>query len=208
MIPIIYEDEWLMVVDKPSGLLVIPSPKDERHTLTNMLNEKLQKEGIAYRMHPCHRLDRDTSGLVIYAKGKVMQQKMMDEFKNRRIKKTYIAFVQGRLSKAQGQITTPIEGQSAVTNYKVIGVGKDFSIVEVSPLTGRKNQIRLHFKEMGNPILGDTRFVFRRNFRVKANRLCLHATTIEFIHPETKQKIQVSSGLPDKMKEFLERRTI
>ena len=78
MVPVIYEDEWLVIVDKPSGLLVIPTPKNERHTLTNMLNEQLQKDGVTYRLHPCHRLDRDTSGLVIYAKGKAMQQKMME----------------------------------------------------------------------------------------------------------------------------------
>lgn len=198
-----FEDQWLLIADKPSGMLVIPTPKDERHTLTNLLNEKLKKENISYRLHPCHRLDRDTSGLIIYAKGKSVQKKMMDEFKNKRIKKTYIAFVQGKLPRPQGQITNPVEGQQALTRYRVIEQKKDFSIVEVSPLTGRKNQIRLHFKQIGNPILGDTRFVFRRNFKVKAKRMCLHAKTLEFMHPVTGEKVRVETELPEKMMSLL-----
>lgn len=203
MIPVVFEDQWLLIVDKPSGLLVIPTPKDEKHTLTNILNEKLKKENIPYRLHPCHRLDRDTSGLIIYAKGKSIQKKMMDEFKNKRIKKTYIAFVQGKLPRPQGQITNPVEGQQALTRYKVIEQKKDFSVVEVAPLTGRKNQIRLHFKQIGNPILGDTRFVFRRHFKVKAKRMCLHAKTLEFVHPVTGEKVRVETELPEKMMSLL-----
>ena len=86
-ISIIYEDDWLLVADKPSGLLVIPTPKKESRTLTNILNEDLQNRGIPYRLHPCHRLDRETSGLIIYAKGKSVQQKMMHEFKEKKVKK-------------------------------------------------------------------------------------------------------------------------
>ena len=81
-IPIIYEDEWLLVADKPSGLLTVPTPKNEKRTLTSILN-----------LYPCHRLDRETSGLIIYAKDKSTQQKMMDEFRGRKVKKTYLAFV-------------------------------------------------------------------------------------------------------------------
>jgi len=200
-----YEDQWLLIVDKPTGLLVIPTPKNEKHTLTNLLNEKAKKENILYRLHPCHRLDRDTSGLIIYAKGKSTQQKMMDEFKNKRIKKTYIAFVQGKLPAGEGEIRKRIEGQDSLTRYKVIRQSNDFGIVAVMPVTGRKNQIRIHFRQIGNPILGDTRFVFRRHFKIKVNRLCLHAKALEFIHPITKQKITVETELPDKMKKFLER---
>lgn len=203
MIPVLYEDQWLLVVDKPAGLLVIPTPKNEKHTLTGLLNENLKKENIPYRLHPCHRLDRDTSGLIIYAKGKSVQQKMMDEFKNKRIKKTYIASVQGKLPKPVGEIRNSIEGRSALTRYKVIRQDKGFSIVEVMPVTGRKNQIRIHFRQIGNPILGDTRFVFRRHFKVKANRLCLHAKTLEFVHPMTQQKVQVESESPEKMRNML-----
>ena len=206
MIPVIYEDDWFLIVDKPAGLLVIPTPKNERHTLTNLLNEKLKKarnDGETYQLHPCHRLDRDTSGLIVYAKGKSAQQKMMDEFKNRRIEKTYIAFVRGRLKGHQGEIRSAVEGQAALTRYRVIKFCPGFSVVEAQPVTGRKNQLRVHFKKIGNPILGETRFAFRRDFEIKAKRLCLHARTLEFTHPLTGKTIKVESELPEKMEAMI-----
>ncbi|MEI8175357.1 MAG: RNA pseudouridine synthase [Candidatus Omnitrophota bacterium] len=204
MVPVIYEDEWLVIVDKPSGLLVIPTPKNERHTLTNMLNEQLQKDGVTYRLHPCHRLDRDTSGLVIYAKGKAMQQKMMEEFKEHRIYKQYLAIVQGRVARPKGQISLPIDGRESQTKYQVLEQKREYAVVEVLPVTGRKNQIRLHFAHIGNPILGDTRFVFRRNFTVKSKRLCLHAQSLQFLHPMTQRQVSVESRVPDRMQEFMD----
>ena len=103
-IPVVFEDDWLCVVDKPSGFLVIPTPKNEKNTLTNLLNEELIRKNAAYRLHPCHRLDRETSGLIIYAKGKSVQKKMMDEFRNRAVKKTYIAYLGGVLKRDAGSI--------------------------------------------------------------------------------------------------------
>jgi len=191
-----------LVVDKPSGLLVIPTPKNERHTLTNILNRARPPEAGAL-LHPCHRLDRDTSGLIIYANGKAVQQKMMDEFKNRRVKKTYIAVVQGELPRREGEVHSAVDGRAALTRYKVIKKGEGFSIVEAEPLTGRKNQLRLHFKKLGNPILGEDRFAFRRDFKIKVKRLCLHAKTLEFTHPVTGKLIRVDSELPLRIKEFI-----
>lgn len=195
-IPIIYEDDWLLVVNKPSGLLTLPS-------LNNILNEDLAKRGISYRYHACHRLDKDTSGLVIFAKGKSAQEKMMRLFKERKIKKAYIAFVSGRMHKLSGVISHPIEGKSALTQYKVISQKKDFSVVEVMPQTGRTNQIRLHFKRLGAPVLGEDRFAFRRDFKVRAKKLCLHAAILEFPHPETQKMIKLSADLPAHMQELL-----
>lgn len=191
-IPIIYEDDWLLIVDKPSGLLIIPTPKKESRTLTSIL-----------RLHPCHRLDRETSGLIIYAKGKSMQKKMMQMFKNRQVKKTYLAFVRGTPRKDKSEIRNPIEGMTAITRYRIIQKRKDFSVVEANPLTGRTNQIRIHFKSMGHPIIGETRYAFRRDFKIKAKRLCLHASGLKFIHPITKNVIALTTPLPKDMKEFL-----
>ena len=204
-IPVVYEDDWLLVLDKPSGLLVIPTPKNEKRTLTSILNEDLERRGISYRLHPCHRLDRETSGLIIYAKGKSIQKKMMDEFRGKKIKKNYIALTQGALPQNQGQIQNPIEGVNAVTKYKVIQSRKDFTVVEVTPLTGRTNQIRLHFKQIGHPLLGETRYAFRRDFKIKAKRLCLHARDLEFIHPVTRKHIHLSIDLPEDLREFLQK---
>jgi RluA family pseudouridine synthase len=204
-IPIVYEDKWLLVVNKPAGLLTIPTPKKELRTLTNILNEDLEKRCRAYRLYPCHRLDRETSGLIIYAKGKSVQKKMMEEFWRRDIKKTYIAFVEGRLSKDRGKIDYPIEGKSAISEYKIVEKRKGFSIVEVVPLTGRTNQIRLHFRRLGHPLIGEKKFAFRRDFKLRANRLCLHAKALRFVHPVTGKSINLESELPLGMKNFLEK---
>jgi len=208
MIPVIYEDDWLLIVNKPSGLLVIPTPRNERRTLTNILNEDLIKRAVLYRLHPCHRLDRETSGLIIYAKGKSIQKKMMDEFRYKKVKKTYIAFVQGLLRQAQGEIRIPIEGLAATTRYKIIEKRRDFTVVEVNPLTGRTNQIRIHFKRIGHPLVGETRFAFRRDAVLKAKRVCLHAQSLEFIHPLTEKTIRVDIDLPADLGEFLKRHAI
>jgi len=202
-IPIVYEDDWLLVLNKPAGLLTIPTPKKELRTLTSILNEDLKKRGLSYRLYPCHRLDRETSGLIVYAKGKSIQRKMMEEFWCRNIKKTYIAFAQGRLLKDEGKINYPIEGRSAITEYIILEKRMDFSIVEIMPLTGRTNQIRIHFKQIGHPLVGETKFAFRRDFKLKAKRLCLHAKMLEFIHPLTKKVISLVAPLPPDMEGFL-----
>ena len=192
-----------MVVNKPAGLLTIPTPKNETRTLTSILNEDLEKRGLSYRLHPCHRLDRETSGLIIYAKGKSTQQDMMEVFHQRQVKKTYIAFVQGRVAKDEGQMQQSIEGQSAITKYRVIEKRKDFTVVEATPLTGRTNQIRIHFKQIGHPIVGETIYAFRRDFKLRFRRLCLHAKTLEFVHPATSKPVALSTELPEDLKGFL-----
>jgi len=191
-IPIIYEDEWLLAVDKPSGLLTVPTPKNEKRTLTSILN-----------LYPCHRLDRETSGLIIYARNRSIQEKVMDEFRDRKVRKTYIAFVRGKPYKNEGEIKNKIEGLNAVTCYKVIAKKEEFAIVEVKPLTGRTNQIRIHFNQIGHPVLGETKYAFRRDFTVKAKRLMLHATRLEFTHPVTGKLLQLKSDLPDDFKKFV-----
>lgn len=202
-IPIAYEDDWLLVVNKPSGLLTIPTPKNESRTLTSILNDDLIARGIIYRLHPCHRLDRETSGLIIYAKGKSIQKKMMEEFIQKKVKKTYLAFVNQELPRNQGTIDFPIEHSPAITKYKVLKRKTGFCIVEVYPVTGRTNQIRIHFKQIGHPLLGETKYAFRRDFKIKAKRLCLHAKSIEFIHPVSGKTTFLDTGLPKDLEDFL-----
>jgi len=203
-IPIIYEDQWLVILNKPSGLLTIPTPKNESRTLTSILNDDIKEKGLGYRLHPCHRLDRATSGLIIYAKGKSSQKQVMDLFRQKKIKKTYIAFVQGEMPKSGGVINFPVEGKPAQTNYRVIEKRQDYSIVEAAPQTGRTNQIRIHFKGLGCPILGEDVYAFRRDFKIKAKRLCLHAQTLEFKHPVTQKGLCLDAPLPEELKKFLE----
>jgi len=202
-IPVVYEDDWLVIVDKPAGLLTIPTPKKEKRTLTSILNDDLKERELLYRLHPCHRLDRETSGLIIYAKGKASQDKVMELFHSREVKKTYLAFVQGNLPRPEGEIKSPIEGRHALTRYKVIEKRKGFTVVEVSPSTGRTNQIRIHFQQMGHPILGESKFAFRRDFKIKAKRLCLHAQKLDFPHPVTKKVLKIDLDLAQDLKEIL-----
>jgi len=201
-IPVVYEDDWLIILDKPSGLLTVPTPKNESRTLTSILNEEHNDSGKT-RFYPCHRLDRETSGLIIYAKSRAAQEQMMDLFRQRKIKKNYIAFVQGRFSSARGQISAPIEGKHAVTRFEVLESRRDFSVVRVSPETGRTNQIRIHFKSAGHPLVGETKFAFRRDYALRHKRLCLHASSLDLTHPATGKALHIQSPLPDDLDKFL-----
>jgi 23S rRNA pseudouridine1911/1915/1917 synthase len=203
-IPVAYEDDWLVIVDKPAGLLTIPAPGENPRSLSGILNKDLEERGLSYRLHPCHRLDRETSGLIIYAKGKSVQKKMMDLFKERRIKKTYVAFVQGIIKEDNGQINRPVERTGALTRFRVLRRRGDFTVLEVNPQTGRKNQIRIHFKAIGHPLVGETRFAFRKDYKLRAKRLCLHAQGLEFTHPITGKIIRQESPLPGDLEKFLQ----
>lgn len=203
-IPVAYEDDWLLVVNKPAGLLSVQAPGNESRTLTGILNQDAQERNLNYRLYPCHRLDRQTSGLLIYAKTKSIEKKMADAFRDRKVHKEYIAFAHGKLPRPQGQISSAIEGKSALTKYKVIHEKSNYSVVEVVPVTGRTNQIRIHFKGIGHPLVGEDKFAFRKDFTLRSKRLCLHAEELEFTHPVTGKALCLRLDLPIEMKEFLE----
>jgi len=202
-IPIVYEDDWLLVVNKPAGLLSVPTPKKESRTLTSILNQDAVVRGLKYSLHPCHRLDRDTSGLVIYAKGKSIEKKMTDAFRDRRVAKKYIAFVHGKLAHPEGSINLAIEGKNALTEYKVIEEKSNYSVVEVHPVTGRTNQIRIHFKSIQHPLVGEDKFVFRKDFALRFKRVCLEAKELQFRHPATGKDLKFSIDLTQDLKDFL-----
>lgn len=203
-IPIVFEDDWLFVVDKPAGLLSVPTPKNESRTLTGILNQDAQEKKLGVNLYPCHRLDRETSGLVIYAKSKAVEEKILDAFRKRKINKKYTAFVHGKLTHPQGVIRTAIEGKSALTKYKVIQEKSNYSVVEVVPITGRTNQIRIHFKKIRHPLVGEDKFAFRKDFDLRFKRLCLQAQELEFLHPVTQKHLCLRLDLPLDLKKFLE----
>ena len=206
---IAYEDEYIFVINKPSGMLVVPTPRGETNTLTNLLNQELDRRGALANAYPCHRIDRETSGLVIYAKGKSIQQAMMEQFKNRLVKKTYIAFVHGIVRKnsdiLKGNVYSEKKRKTElmITGYNVIERRKDFTIVEVQPVTGRTNQIRIHFKGLGHPLVGESVYAFRKDFKLRFKRTALHAKALEFSHPATGKRISFDLPLPDDMKNFI-----
>ena len=201
---ILYEDDHIIAVDKPSGMLVIPTPKGEPNTLTSLLNRELDARGIEANAHPCHRIDRETSGLIIYAKGKKAQQAMMEEFRNRRVKKSYLAFVHGRLGRKAGVIDRPIDGKRSVTKFRVLEERRDFSVVGVEPETGRTNQIRIHFKSIGHPLVGERKFAFAKDYKLKFRRAALHSHKIGFEHPVTGKLLAFTTPMPEDMARFLE----
>ncbi len=204
----IYEDDIVQVFDKPSGMLVTPSPKMKQPTLTDVVNKGLSSDED-FRLHPCHRLDKETSGLIIYAKGKKNQQLMMRMFQEKKIKKTYVAIVRGKLKRDQGTITQPVlsinerQEKPAVTTYRVLRKHKTFSFLELRPLTGRQHQIRIHLKAIGHPVLGEEVYAFRKDFDIRFRRLALHAQKLEWRNPVTRATIKIASMLPDDMKNFL-----
>ena len=112
--------------------------------------------------------------------------------------------MQGRLPQDKGDISYVVNGESALTKYRVLEERRNFSIIEVMPFTGRRNQIRIHFKQIGHPIVGETKYAFRRDFKLRAKRLCLHAQGLEFTHPVTQKKLHLRVELPQDMKYFLE----
>ena len=213
-IPILYEDRYYVVFDKPSGLLVIPTPRNEQNTLVNIVNAQCAQAPAEGKLHPCHRLDRDTSGLIVFAKGKRCQKLMMDVFHRREIKKRYIAFAHGRLERREGSLKSHIQdfdqreyhrvsqGKPALTHYRVVQQKKQFSVVEVHPVTGRTNQIRIQFSEIGHPLVGERKYAIARDFPLKFRRVALHAHTLEWKHPITKEMIKVTAKLPEDMEAF------
>jgi len=202
-IPVVFEDDWLLIVNKPAGLLTVPTPKNESRTLVSILNDHAQNNGLKYKLYPCHRLDRDTSGLLIFAKSKSIEEKIAEAFRNRQVSKKYIAFVHGKLLQKQGQINSSIEGKSAFTKYKVIQEKSNYSIVEVVPVTGRTNQIRIHFKSIHHPLVGEDKFSFRKDFSLRFKRVCLEAKELNFKHPQTGKDVNISLDLAQDLKDFL-----
>jgi 23S rRNA pseudouridine1911/1915/1917 synthase len=212
-IPVLYEDEFCVVFNKPSGLLVVPAEKDERHTLDFIVNEERREK----RLYPAHRLDRDTSGVILFAKGKECRQQLMRFFKEKRVHKTYIAFVHGHVKPPRGKIQIPIKDfyrtkfakhlppQGALTHYEVEDYHKNFTVVRAMPVTGRTNQIRIHFAEIGHPLVGEDKYAFRRDFDLRFRRTALHALRLQWPRMAGKGMLSVEAPLAQDMEDFLTR---
>ncbi|MEW5895240.1 MAG: RluA family pseudouridine synthase [Candidatus Omnitrophota bacterium] len=212
-ISILYDDGQFIIFNKPSGVLVTPAPGKTQNFLTRIVNEQYPHEGLA--LHPCHRLDQSTSGVIVYAKGKKNQQLMMQLFQQGRVHKTYLAFVKGRLKQRSGTLAEKVQdyhqkkfsdksrAKPASTRFQVMTYGKGFTIVKVVPETGRTNQIRIHFAHIGHPLLGERIYAMRRDFDIDMKRLALHAMHVSFNHPLTGKEVSVEAELPEDMKGFL-----
>jgi 23S rRNA pseudouridine1911/1915/1917 synthase len=214
---IAYEDADLLVVNKPHGLVVHPSPGHDSGTLVNALLGRAagaEYGGIAGVRRPgiVHRLDRDTSGLLIVAKTDIAQASLMAQLKARRVKKTYLALVQGSVSAAIGRIEAPIgrdpklrtrmavvnDGRASTTGYRVRERFAGWTLLEVDLITGRTHQIRVHLEAIGHPIAGDPVYGTGTSRRGPdgLERLFLHAWRLEFTSPSGGELIRVTAELP------------
>ncbi len=209
---VVFDDEYIIVVNKIAKVLIQPSPKKEKITLTSLLRKETNQ-----KVFPCHRLDRETSGVIIYAKTPQIYKVIAQQFKQGKVEKKYIAFVKGRLNRKKGLLQDYIidrEGKihgekpkKAKTIYRVLKQQEGFSQLELRPLTGRTNQLRIQLSKIGHPILGEDKYAFRRDFKIKVKRLFLHAFYLSFIHPISKERVTLSIDLAQDMKTLLKRDT-
>jgi len=217
-VKIIYEDDNLLVVNKPAGMAVHPSPGIHSGTLVNALLyhcKKLPEAGSAERPGIVHRLDKDTSGLMVVAKEAGAHRNLVDQFKERKIKKKYTAFIKGHLEMDEGKIELPIgrhpshrqkqtvrfsESREALTFYKQVRRFKDSSMVELIPKTGRMHQLRVHLSYLGHPILGDAVYGSKSKL---IERQALHAATLGFGHPTNRRYLEFNAQMPQDMKRLL-----
>jgi 23S rRNA pseudouridine1911/1915/1917 synthase len=223
VVDVVYEDDDILVVDKPSGLVVHPAPGHWRGTLVNALLARGDHYGgIAGVARPgiVHRLDRDTSGLLIVARNDAAQASLMAQLKARRIRKTYLALVQGSVAASAGRIEAPIgrdpkdrkrmavvsDGRQAVTGYRVRDRFAGWTLLELDLVTGRTHQIRVHLAALGHPVAGDAVYGTgtARRGPDGLERLFLHAWRLELVSPASARLIRVEAPLPAELESVLD----
>lgn len=204
---IVYEDECYIVVNKPYNMPVHPSMDHYTDSLSNGIAFYFKQIGLNKKIRPVNRLDKDTSGIVIFAKNEYIQECLVKQMKSKQFIKKYIAICSGNLENTAGTISQPIDrkpgsiiercvsdtGNIAITHYQVIKRKKDFDIVECILETGRTHQIRVHFAYLGHSLLGDTLYGTSSTL---INRQALHAFEVSFIHPVSKQAVNYVAKIP------------
>ena len=200
---ILYEDKYLIIVNKPSNLLTIATSKEKEKTLFHQVYEYLKQKNKNNKVFIVHRLDKDTSGIVVFAKdiqSKAFLQNNWDKFKRK-----YVAVVHGHtkekdilknyLMETKTHLTYIVndkKGKLAITEYEKVLENNKYTMLSINIKTGRKNQIRVQLSNIGNPIVGDKKY----GIKDSTNNMCLVANTLEFIHPKTKQKIVIDIDIP------------
>jgi 23S rRNA pseudouridine1911/1915/1917 synthase len=214
---VVYEDGEVVVINKPAGLTVHPAPGHSSHTLVNALIKRFPDlEGLGGSMRPgiVHRLDKDTSGLMVIARNEMARQNLINQFKSRTVRKCYLVLLKGRLEPAKGAIDAPVgrdpsdrkrmavvsKGRNARTDYQVLKYFDGYTLVEANIQTGRTHQIRVHFKAVGYPVVGDAVYGMKSNL---IKRQFLHAHYLEFKLPSSDLLRAFTCELPDDLKQAL-----
>ena len=220
-IDIVYEDSYIAVINKQAGLVVHPAHGHYSGTLVNAILYHIKDlSGINGEIRPgiVHRLDKDTSGLIVIAKNDKVHATLTEMFQEKKIRKTYLAILKGKLNKSEGKVVTQIgrdkndrkkmtvidditKGKNAITNYRVISQNNLFTLVKVNIETGRTHQIRVHMRHLGYPILGDS--VYGRKDNEK--RQMLHAYKLEFLHPVTGHQMEFTGEIPEDFQKALKK---
>ncbi|MFE4814239.1 RluA family pseudouridine synthase [Peribacillus simplex] len=208
-VSIIYEDDVLLIANKPAGMDTHPSQPGEAHSLINGVAHHLQKTGQSCMIKHIHRLDKDTTGAVLFAKNRLIGSMLDRMLEEREIKRTYLALVEGNIKKNEGEIKENIgrdrhhatrrrvspTGQTAVTHYQVLNRDpkKNLTLVSCTLESGRTHQIRVHFCHLNHPLAGDTLYGGKKTFP----RQALHARKIDFIHPISEKKMSIEAPFID-----------
>lgn len=213
-IDIIYEDKDIIVINKPSGLLTVATEKEKNKTAYHLVMEYLKKKNKNNRIFIIHRLDKDTSGIIMFAKNERAKHLYQDNWNDIVKKRCYYAVIDGKMENKEGTIKSYLKengnmvysvkdrsGKLAITEYKVLKERKNISLLDINLKTGRKNQIRVHMKENKTPILGDLKYGEKSKL---INRLALHAYKLELINPVTKKLLIFEASMPNEIKTLFE----
>jgi 23S rRNA pseudouridine1911/1915/1917 synthase len=217
---IVYEDAHIVVLNKESGQVVHPGAGNRSHTLVNALLFRfpaITKIGPSERPGIVHRLDKETSGVMVIAKSIKAYEELKRQFRLREVSKMYTGLVWGKVNDEAGRISLPLgrhmrhrkkisvktnKPRESETRYTVRKVYRDFTLLDISPVTGRTHQIRVHMSASGHPVVGDTKYG-RKKTKVRCPRLFLHASKLTFKHPETNKLEEFSAELPQELQDFL-----
>ncbi len=211
-VKIVYEDDDILVIEKGYGLLSMGTGKAGEETAYSLLREYLKRKDPRNKIFIIHRLDRDTSGIMMFAKTQEAKEAMQHNWNNMVLNRKYLCLVEGRVQKPEGVIRSYLiensrmevystddpdaGGQLAVTRYRVVADRGGYTLMEVELDTGRKNQIRVHMKDIGHPIAGDRKYGARTS---PLHRLALHAATLRFVHPVTRKEMNFSAPVKFKI---------
>ena len=203
---ILYEDKFLLIVNKPANLLTVATDKEKDRTLYSYVFDYLKQKNKNNKVFIVHRLDKDTSGIVVFAKDELTKFYMQDNWE--KIKRNYVAIVNGKVEKKKDVLKSYLNetkthftysvkdknGKLAITEYEKILENKKYTMLSLNIKTGRKNQIRVQLADMGNPIVGDKKYGIKKD---PIRRMALHANYISFTHPKTKEKIEIDIDIPN-----------
>ena len=206
---ILYEDDDIIVIDKEAGLLTITTGSGIDTTAVSLLKDYVQKLSPYNKIYTVHRLDQLTSGILVFAKNSEAQHRLRDNWRDMVTKRTYVAVVEGKMDEPEGKISSWLTenkknymmysssvdngGKLAITKYKVLQTADQFSLLELELETGRKNQIRVHLKDLGHPIVGDRKY----GSSTSIGRIALHARVLEFYHPMSGEIMHFETPVPN-----------